>query len=211
MVNKISREDFKVVIASLKAAYPTDKFIDSEHTFNLWYTTLQDIDYPTLNKAAMSYIMSNHYPPTISDIRQYAYDLSAPADDIAAEEWSNLMKALGHSGSPEAIDYWDRLPEITRKIVGSFREFQEWGNTETCNLMSVQRPMFIKRFEEMSRAERLRGAVPVNLTPPTKQLTAETVARLEEKTASVTGDRATDPHKHVEELRRRLNKCGKEY
>jgi len=115
------------------------------------------------------------------------------------------MKALGHSGSPEAIDYWDRLPEITRKIVGSFREFQEWGNTQTCDLMSVQRPMFIKRFEEMSRAERLRGAVPTNLAPPSKQLTAETIAKLEDRSGQTEEHKAVEaPHERLNELKRRL-------
>ena len=92
MVNRISREDFKVIAASLKAAYPKEDFMGSQHTFNLWYTALQDIDYPTLNKAALSYIMSNHFPPAISDIRQIVHDLESPADDIAAEEWARLMK-----------------------------------------------------------------------------------------------------------------------
>ena len=187
------------------AAYPRDNFIPDEYTFNLWYTALQDISYPALNKAATSYIMSRTFPPTVADIRQMAYDLDAPADDIAGEEWSNLMKALGHSGSPEAIDYWDRLPEITRKIVGSFREFQEWGNTQTCDLMSVQRPMFIKRFEEMSRAERLRGAVPTNLAPPSKQLTAETIAKLEDRSGQTEEHKAVEaPHERLNELKRRL-------
>lgn len=187
------------------AAYPRDNFIPDEYTFNLWYTALQDISYPALNRAATSYIMSNKFPPTVADIRQIAYDLDAPADGIAAEEWSILMKALGHSGSPEAIDYWDKLPEITRKIVGSFREFQEWGNTPTVDLMSVQRPMFIKRFEEMSRVERLRGAVPTALTPPSRQLTAETVAKLEEHSGqSEEHERTEAPKDRLAELRKRL-------
>lgn len=203
MVSRISREDFKLIAGAMKAAYPKEDFMASEHTFNLWYTALQDIDYPTLNKAALSYIMSNHFPPAISDIRQISYDLDAPGDDIAAEEWSNLMKALGHAGSPEAPDYWNRLPDITKEIVGSFSEYRQWALMPTVDLMSVQRPMFIKRYEEKSRIRRLRGAIPEALNPQVKKLTEQTVARLEDKTrATSTGVEA--PAAMIEGLRRRL-------
>lgn len=164
-----------MILKGLKAAYPNNNFIPDEFTMNLWYTALQDIPFPVLNRAAQSYMMSNHFPPTIADIRQCAYNLSAPADDIAAEEWSKLMKALGYAGLPEpqAFEYWNRLPDTTKEIVGSFTEFKAWSYTETSELMSVQRPMFIKRFEERTRTMRMRGSVPNNLQTPMKQLDAE--------------------------------------
>ncbi len=164
-----------MILKGLKAAYPNNNFIPDEYTMNLWYTALQDIPFPVLNRAAQSYMMSNHFPPTIADIRQCAYDLSAPADDIAAEEWSKLMKALSYAGlpEPEAYEYWNRLPDITKEIVGSFTEFKAWSYTETSELMSVQRPMFIKRFEEKTRTMRMRGSVPNNLQTPMKQLDSE--------------------------------------
>lgn len=197
----VSREDFKVIVASLKAAYPN--IIESEHSFNLWYAALHDLDYPTLNRAAMSYIISNHFPPAIADLRKTAYDLTSPADDIVAEEWSNLMKALGYSGSPDAYDHWLKLSPITKEIVGSFNEFKQWGLIQTMDLMSVQRPMFIKRYEERLRVNRQRGAVPVSLSPPVRQLTAETVAMIEEKREPGGGVEA--PKDRLKALRERLS------
>lgn len=202
-MSKISREDFKLIVASLKAAYPKEDFMSSQHTFNLWYTALQDLDYPTLQKAAMAYIMSNHFPPAISDMRQIAYDLDAPADDLAAEEWARLMKALGHAGSPEAADYWNRLPETTKEIIGGFSEYREWANMPTVDLMSVQRPMFIKRFEEKERARRFRGAVPTSLNPPVKRLEEQVAARLEEKVHRP-GSGVSAPEDIIAALKRRL-------
>lgn len=205
MVNKIRLEDFRVIIKGLKAAFPRDNFIDSEYTLNLWYTALQDIDYPTLNKAATSYVMSKRFPPTIADIRQLAFDLSSPPDDLAAEEWAKLMRALGYAGSPEAADYWNALPEATKTIVGGFSEYKEWANTPTIDLMSVQRPMFIKRFEEIMRVQRARGAVPVTLSPPVKQLTQQTVQMLEQKDRKPGGG-IEAPADKMAKLRERLSK-----
>lgn len=203
MKNRLMIEDFRVIAKGLQAAFPRDNFIPNEYTFNLWYTALQDIPYPTLNKACTSYIMSQKFPPTIADIRQIAYDLDAPADDLAAEEWAKLMKALGHAGSPEAVDYWKRLPDITKEIVGGFSEYREWANMPTVDLMSVQRPMFIKRYEEKERIRRLRGSVPTSLKPPAKQLTEQVAARLERKERAV-GNGVPAPADRIKELRRRL-------
>lgn len=205
MDSMVSFEDFKILMKALKTAFPSPNFLQDEYAFNLWHTTLQDIPYPTLNRAVQSYIMSNHFPPSISDIRQIAYDLDSPADDLAGEEWAKLMKALGHAGSPEASNYWNRLPAITKEIVGGFSEYKEWANTPTVELMSVQRPMFIKRYEEKERVLRLRGAVPAQLTPPMKQLTEQTVARLEDKLRKPGGG-VEAPADMMARLRERLNK-----
>ena len=203
MENRISRDDFKVIAKGLKAAYPQDKLFDSEYTFNLWYTTLQDIPYPVLNRAAQAYIMSNHFPPKIADIRQLAYDLTAPADDLAAEEWARLMKEMGYAGSPEAIDHWNRLTDATKSIVGGFSEFVEWANTPTVDLMTVQRPMFIKRYEEIMRTQRSRGAVPANLAPPTRQLEEKPVVKIEQKDMKPGGG-IEAPSEMMKRLRERL-------
>ena len=212
MVNeiKITKEDFKLVTASLKAAYPKEDFINSEYTFNLWYNALCDIQYTVLRDAAMNYIMTNHYPPSISDIRQIAFDLVSPADDLAGEEWARLMKALGYAYAPDAFDKWVKLPDITKEIVGGFSEFKEWANTPTADLMSVQRPMFIKRFEEKTRTLRMRGSIPNNLQTPMKQLDAEGRPLLEDgRNAYQPGKQTQDLPPGVEdrlaELRRRLS------
>ena len=183
-----SLEDFRTIMRALIAAYPRDNFIPNEYTFNLWYSALHDIDYQRLNKAAQAYIMA---------------DLDAPADDLAAEEWARLMKALGHAGSPEAADYWNRLPETTKEIIGGFSEYREWANMPTVDLMSVQRPMFIKRFEEKERVRRFRGAVPTSLNPPVKRLEEQVAARLEEKVHRP-GSGVSAPEDMIAALKRRL-------
>lgn len=93
-----SLDDFRTVMRGLSAAYTSGDFIPNEYTFNLWYKALHNIDYVTLNKAAQAYMMTNKFPPTIADIRRIACDLVLPADEIAAEEWSKLMRALGQAG-----------------------------------------------------------------------------------------------------------------
>lgn len=205
MENRITRDDFSIITKGLKAAYPKDDFISSEYTFNLWYTALQDIDYPTLNRAATAYIMSNHFPPAIADIRRIACDLVLPADEIAAEEWQRLMKALGQAGRPDAVEYWKALPEITREIVGGFSEFREWSFLPITDLMTVHRPMFIKRYEERMKRKRLTAPLPVQLRNPERMLEEHLPPLIENRKQPPTRQGTAAPADMIEKLRERLN------
>ena len=207
MKTSMKVDDFRVIIRGLMAAYPRDNFIPNEYTFNLWYEALKDIDYPTLNKASTAYVMGNKFPPTIADIRQLAHDLATPPDDIAAEEWERLRKALGHAGSPEALQHWQRLPDITKQIVGGFSEFKEWSIIPTVNLMTVQQPMFIKRFEELTKRARAAGAIPEPVRTPTKALEEHAPPAIESRGSGTgSGERVEAPKDLIEKLKRRLQK-----
>ena len=164
MVNRLSKDDFKVIMASLKSAFPTWNI--DQHGLNLWYSTLQDIPYPTLNKAALNYVMTHKFAPTIADLRELSYRLSTDAPMLAPAAWNQLIRALRQAYSPDSEMYWDQLPDLTKKIVGGYSTFRQWGNTSLETLESVQRPMFIKRFDEYQRREMVDKITPVSVRPP---------------------------------------------
>lgn len=164
MVNRLSKDDFKIVMASLKSAYPNWSI--DQHGVNLWYSTLQDIPYPTLNKAALNYVMTHKFAPTIADLRELSYRLSTDAPMLAPAAWNQLIRALRQAYSPDSEMYWDQLPDLTKKIVGGYTTFRQWGNTSLETLESVQRPMFIKRFDEYQRREMVDKITPVSVRPP---------------------------------------------
>lgn len=202
-MRKLSVEDFRVIVRGLQAAYTRDNFIPNEYTFNLWYTALQDIPYPSLNRASTSYIMSNRFPPTIADIRQLAYDLTAQPDELPSAAWNQLLRALRMSYAPDSEDVWNQLPEITKKIVGGYATFRAWGNTELSALESVQRPMFVKRFEEYTQREREAAAIPENLRKPQPVL-PEPPARPAIEDRRKAGDSVEAPQAMMKRLREKL-------
>lgn len=205
MKNKISVEDFRTIIRGLSAAYPKDNFIPDEYTFNLWYTTLQDIPYPTLHKASLNYIMTNRYAPSIYDLRAYAQDVNSAIDMLASQAWDKLFKALRYSYAPESEQVWNNLPEITKQCVGGYSTFRAWGNTELSALESVQRPMFVKRFEALQARERKESAVPEGLRKkplPAIEKMAGTQKAIEADTEK--RDAVPAPSDHMKKLRERL-------
>jgi hypothetical protein len=172
--NKISVQDFRTIVRALSAAYPRDNFIPDEYSFNLWYTRLQDIPYITLKRAADNYIMTNRFAPTIADMRSYAQDMDVAFDMLAAQAWDQLLRALRMSYAPESEQVWNELPDVTKQCVGGYATFRAWGNTENSSLESVQRPMFIKRFEELQKRVRKEGSAQERFREPLPSLmTAE--------------------------------------
>ena len=204
MQNKITIDDFKVIVKILKAAYPRDNFIPNDYTFSLWYKALQDIQYPTLNKAATNYIMTNKFPPTIADIRSLSYRLTNRPDMLASAAWNQLLRALRQSYSPDAEMYWEQLPERTKLVVGGFTTFRAWGNTSLESLESVQRPMFIKRWEEYQRRDMTQAAIPAGLRTPQPAIEQAPSVQIEDKQEH--GDGVEAPADMMKALRERLNK-----
>lgn len=166
MKTRVSFEDFKVVMKGLTTAYPQQNFIKDEYALNLWYTALQDIPYPTLNKAATNYIMTHKFPPTIADIRELSYRLSNAAPMLGPAAWNQLIRALRQAYAPDSERIWEQLPDITKQIVGGYSAFRQWGNTSLESLETVQRPMFIKRFEEYQRREMTDAITPASVRLP---------------------------------------------
>ena len=205
MKTTTSLEDFRTIMRGLIAAYPRDNFIPNEFTFNLWFKALHDLDYYTLNRAAQAYMLTEKFPPTIADIRRLACDMILPADEIASEEWNRLMKELGQAGSPDAVERWKKLPEITREIVGGFSEFREWSMLPVTDLMTVHRPMFIKRFEERTKQKRLTAPLPAQLRKPERTLEEHLPPMIEDRQIQPVEKGTAAPADLIAKLRMRLN------
>lgn len=200
MVNRLSRDDFKVIMASLKSAYPNWNI--DQHGINLWYSTLQDIPYPTLNKAALNYVMTHKFAPTIADLRELSYRLSTDAPMLAPAAWNQLIRALRQAYSPDSEMYWEQLPDLTKKIVGGYTTFRQWGNTSLETLESVQRPMFLKRFEEYQRREMMDKITPISIRPPQTAIPTTPRTELIEERKS---EGVEAPKEMLKKLKERLN------
>lgn len=124
---------------------------------------MQDISYPTLHRASLNYIMTNRYAPTIADMRAYVQDMETALETLASQAWDQLLRALRYSYAPESEQVWNELPEITKQCVGGYATFRSWGNTENSALESVQRPMFLKRYEVIQKRDRIEQSVPDGL------------------------------------------------
>lgn len=169
----------------------------------VWCRALADISFNDASHALSAWVLEERWPPTIADIRVKVYNLNAPADVASSQAWDQLIRALKRAYSPEAEQVWNDLPYATKLIVGGYSTFRQWGNTDTSSLESVQRPMFVKRFEEYQRRERKEAAIPRNMREPQPGLEVHEHKTIEHK--EVEQDKKMEaPQDKMEELRKRL-------
>lgn len=174
----------------------------TNEALEVWARALADISYPEALNALTAWVLEERWPPTIADIRAKVHNLKADPDVAASQAWDQLLRALRMSYAPEAVEVWNQLPEDTRLIVGGFSTFRAWGNTDTAALESVQRPMFVKRFEEIQRKKRKEGAIPRALREPLPRMAAFEPERIEQKQPE--GGGTQSPPGLLAELKRRL-------
>lgn len=177
----ISSDDFKTIIAGLQTAYPRYEIVTNSSAFKLWYASLCDLDETALKRAAKQHIMCSPFPPSISELRQRAYDLTADPATSAAVAWDTLMRALSGANSPDSIETWESLPTITKELVGGFRTFRAWSNVPVDQLETVQRPMFIKKYDAVMLRTRQQSATPAPLRNPARSIEGSTMQMIEER------------------------------
>ncbi len=68
----MTKEEFKILCKIMKAVYPQPTFLPDAYAFKVWYELLEDLDYTVAQAAIEKYILTNKFPPTIADIREYA-------------------------------------------------------------------------------------------------------------------------------------------
>lgn len=199
----LSEMEFKQILAGIQCAYPRYAVVTTDEAFKLWYASLKDIDAVTLKKAAQQHIMTAQFPPSISELRQRAYNITAPPDNMAAAEWDRLMRALSHAHAPDSQETWENLPSLTKELVGGYHSFLSWSSTPTEQLESVQRPMFIKRFENATASQRQQASAPARLRDPKRQLETRPVEQIEEQAEEVR-EKLAMPPELMKALRSRL-------
>lgn len=192
------------VLQFIKDLYGKDY---TQDTIRLWSHLLQDISYTEASHALTSWFQTERWPPTIADIRAKVFSLTNEPETLASSAWDQLIRALRMSHAPNAESIWNELPDATKMIVGGFATFRAWGNTETASLESVQRPMFMKRFEDLQRRVRKESAATPSLREPLPSLPEPPKApAIEDKQEERV--RASAPADKMAELRRRLSKAG---
>lgn len=203
----MNRIETQRILAFLCNAYPNTQHLQTDDAVEVWTRGLRDLTYTDASHAVSSWILSEKWCPTIADIREKVFDLHAPADIMASQAWNQLIRALRMSHAPESERVWSDLPEVTKLIVGGYATFRQWGNTETTSLESVQRPMFVKRYEELQRRERKNASLPAVLRermPMIEQEHHEAIQMQENHS----GERVAAPEDKMTEMRKKLRGGG---
>ena len=168
-------EEWKVLAKGLKSIYARDNFMPDGDSVRLWYQLLQDLEYTQVKTAVQKWMVTQKFPPTPSEIRAMAAEVTTgPVADWSAG-WEQVMKALTKYGAwniEAAVNSFDELTKETVRRLGGFSEMCQMEYRE----IDMLRANFRMVYTELANRKREDVAMPNALK--------EQIARLLEDTAN---------------------------
>ena len=167
----MTRDETKVILATIATVYPRNLMPDvTELTINVWFQLLQDLPYSAASAAVAGWLTTNHYPPTIADIRELLTRSSQT--ETPEQNWSRLLDALhryGHTMLEEArTTLGDAWPGDT--------DWQYYCQMQESDLPN-EKARYLRMVTNKQQRDKTRAQMPANVV---KLLDGIGQARLEE-------------------------------
>lgn len=160
-------DEWVVLAKSLRTAYPAQNFLADEYSIKLWYQMLKDLEYEKVNIAVHQYMLKEHFPPAIADIRRLAVSIDRAEIDWGSgyQEMIQSVHRYGYMQEKEALD---SLSPITRKTV----ERLGWMNI-CCSSTDdevANRANFRMIYQQIAEREKSNQMIPDTLAKKIEQM-----------------------------------------
>lgn len=113
----MNKKEFMVISTALIAAYPNSKIMGDIASLEFWYKMLQDIDYQVAENAAMEYISTSVYPPSIAEIRRLCVERCNKPVLPFEEAWGTVQKAIHTYGWNNPDGAYAAMDDMAASIV----------------------------------------------------------------------------------------------
>lgn len=143
----MEKNEFKVLVKSMKAVYAQPTFIPDQDAFKVWYALLKDLPYNLASMAVQKHMLTEKFPPTIADIRLKASEIIRKQEEEMSEleAWALVRKAIGNS-IYHAAEEFEKLPESCQIAVGNPANLREWAMMDIERLETVEQSHFIRNY-----------------------------------------------------------------
>lgn len=118
-------QEFDLIRAALKSAYPTFNIMPDKYSIQLWYRLLGDLPYKICETALFELFATHEYPPQISEIRSKCAEYMKPQVKDAGEAWGEIQMVVRNYGFNRADEALEALTPQVREAATrlGFREF----------------------------------------------------------------------------------------
>lgn len=157
----MSKEEFQVLVKAMKAVWSDPKFIPDQYAFELWYAMLKDLPYEAATAALHEYILTEKYPPTVSDIRKRATKMLSEEIPDSGKAWEMARKAVHKFGYMRADEAVASLDPVTGEAVRRMG-FQTMCDS-SADEQGVTRAQFMRIYEQVAAHHRQDRTLPESL------------------------------------------------
>lgn len=163
------------VAAGLREAYTRQGFLATNEAMEFWFNMLKDLPGALVKNAAMQYMMSNPFPPTIADIRGAAVQTD---DEIQDEEaWGRVRSAISRSTYMFKEEF-AKLPPLIQRTLGNPVTLYYMATDQNFN-ESVEKSLFLRSFAQVKARAKEEAKIPIELREQLKRLQGGDHALLE--------------------------------
>ena len=171
----MNREETKEILKVLRVGYPnfykglTKR--EADEIIDLWSTMFSSDSVTIVIEAVKSLMCTLKFPPTIADVKEKISLITQPQTMTEMEAWQMVKSAMNYYN---AVETYDRLPAILRRIVGSPNQLREWAIMEAETVNSVVQSNFMRSYKAVVAQEKERAMLPES----TRQMIAGLAERM---------------------------------
>lgn len=165
----MNRKQIITLLGIATANFPSMQTRDMQPTAALWEKALNDMDYPTAEKALIKVLSTSRFFPTIADIREAAAQITTPRVMDAMEAWGLIVQAIRKHGMYRQKEGLESLPPDVREMANRFT-WRELCLNENPDTMRAQ---FRMAWETQSKRENEMRQIPQEIRGMLEQMTGK--------------------------------------
>ena len=170
----MTKQEFAKIAMAIKTYYPKENLLPNEQAVELWFLSLQDIEYETAALVLRKWVATNKWSPTIADIREQAAEILYGKQADWSEGWEAVVQSFGRFGMYREAEALESFDEITRDAVKRIG----YLNLCTSENLDVDRASFRMIYKEIAERKKTEKQLPVELVRLIRE-TAQKTALLE--------------------------------
>lgn len=164
----MTREEFAVLAASMKAVYTDPKFLPDKTAMEVWYMMLRHLEYKRAAAAVQAHMMTNRFPPTPADINL----LCCPPPEMLSpdEAWAMVWRAICDSAY-HSRERFEEFPDEVKRAVGSPDNLRTIGMSEYTS-PGAEKKHFMESYRVICQRITQEAQIPLSVRQVIKMMPA---------------------------------------
>ena len=145
----MQRQDIIKVLSILRIAYP--KFYanmskeDANETITMWLTKFQNVQPQVLELAVNNLIDTSAYPPSIADVKNEVFKITAGDQKTEIDLWNELRGAISN-GIYHSEEIFPKLSKELQAYLKTPMQLKELAMSNLDEIDTVQKGIFLKQM-----------------------------------------------------------------
>lgn len=159
----MTRDETKIIIRSIAAAYPNYHPADLRETVDIWAAMLNSYDYKAVSEALQRYILSDKsgFAPAIGQITTLIGEKQSNfLEPMSA--WAMVRKAVSNSAYNSEAEF-NKLPAEIQDAVGNAANLKEMSQMDIETVNSVEQSHFLRAYRTVVDRKKTDFSLPPHL------------------------------------------------